>query len=76
VYLINPGFVETPLTAGNDFKMPHLISADEAAREIVTGLEKRVFEIHFPRAFSRQLKFLRLLPYRLYFALIHRSTGL
>ena len=76
VYLINPGFVKTPLTDGNEFKMPHLISADEAASSLIAGLRAGVFEIHFPHAFSRQLKFLRLLPYRLYFALIHRATGL
>jgi short-subunit dehydrogenase len=76
VYLINPGFVRTPLTARNDFPMPHLIDADRAAREIVAGLERGEFEIHFPKAFSRQLKLLRLLPYRWYFAAIRRSTGL
>lgn len=76
VHLICPGFVETPLTAGNDFRMPALITADEAAREIVAGLEAGQFEIHFPKRFTRVVKFLRLLPYRLYFALIHRGTGL
>jgi len=76
VYLIMPGFVETPLTASNDFKMPHLIPATEAAREIVEGLRAGDFEIHFPRAFTRQLKLLRLLPYRWYFSLIRRATGL
>jgi len=76
VYLINPGFVRTPLTARNDFPMPHLIDADRAAREIVAGLERGEFEIHFPKAFSRKLKLLRLLPYRWYFAAIRRSTGL
>jgi len=76
VYLINPGFVRTPLTARNDFTMPHLIDADRAAREIVAGLGRGEFEIHFPKAFSRKLKLLRLLPYRWYFAAIRRSTGL
>ena len=76
VYLINPGFVRTPLTANNDFRMPYLIDADQAAREIVAGLERGEFEIHFPKAFSRRLKLLRLLPYRWYFAAIRRSTGL
>jgi len=76
VYLINPGFVATPLTARNDFRMPHLISADEAAASLIAGLEAGAFEIHFPHAFTRQLKLLRLLPYRLYFALVRRATGL
>jgi short-subunit dehydrogenase len=76
VYLIMPGFVKTPLTDGNDFTMPHLISAEEAAREIDAGLRAGEFEIHFPRAFTRQLKFLRLLPYRWYFWLVRRATGL
>lgn len=76
VYLINPGFVKTPLTDKNKFDMPHLITAGAAAREIVAGLRRGDFEIHFPRVFTRQLKFLRLLPYRLYFTLIRRTTGL
>jgi short-subunit dehydrogenase len=76
VYLVNPGFVATPLTARNEFRMPHLISAEAAAREILAGLAAGDFEIHFPRAFTRQLKLLRLLPYRLYFALVRRATGL
>jgi len=76
VFLIMPGFVKTPLTDGNDFTMPHLISAEEAAREIDAGLRAGDFEIHFPRAFTRKLKFLRLLPYRWYFWLVRRATGL
>jgi short-subunit dehydrogenase len=76
IYLIMPGFVKTPLTDRNEFAMPHLISAEEAAREIERGLRAGRFEIHFPRAFTRQLKLLRLLPYRLYFFLVHKATGL
>lgn len=76
VYLVMPGFVKTPLTDRNDFRMPDLISADEAAREIVEGLRAGRFEIHFPRSFTRKLKLLRLLPYRLYFPLIRKATGL
>ncbi len=76
VYLINPGFVKTPLTDKNEFEMPALITADEAAREIVAGLGRGAFEIHFPKRFTRTLKLLRLLPYRLYFAAVHRFTGL
>jgi len=76
VYLINPGFVKTPLTDRNEFKMPALITAEEAASEILRGLQSGCFEIHFPRRFTGTLKLLRHLPYRAYFALIHRMTGL
>jgi short-subunit dehydrogenase len=76
VHLINPGFVRTPLTARNTFRMPHLIEADEAADAIVEGLARRQFEIAFPRAFARQLALLRVLPYSLYFAAVRRATGL
>jgi len=76
VYLINPGFVATPLTAKNDFSMPALISAETAAHQIVRGIESGEFHIHFPRRFTNWLRVLRLLPYRLYFWLIHKVTGL
>lgn len=76
VYLINPGFVDTPLTAANDFPMPALISAEEAAQQLLQGLERGQFHIHFPRRFTNCLRLLRLLPYRLYFWLIHKGTGL
>lgn len=76
VYLINPGFVETPLTAANDFKMPALISARTAARELVRGLERGEFHIHFPRRFTNWMRVARLLPYRVYFWLIRKGTGL
>jgi short-subunit dehydrogenase len=75
VCVVNPGFVKTPLTDQNDFRMPALISAEEAAREIVAGLGRGEFEIHFPRRFTRVLRLLRLLPYRLYFAAIRRLVA-
>jgi short-subunit dehydrogenase len=75
VHLINPGFVRTRLTAVNDFKMPALIEPDAAARAIIAGFARGDFEIHFPRRFTRVLKLLRLLPYRLYFPLVRRLTG-
>lgn len=74
VTLVNPGFVDTPLTEGNDFKMPALISADEAAQAIVRGLARGHFEIHFPHRFSRWLKLLRIMPYWLYMPIVARIT--
>ena len=76
VYLINPGFVETPLTAGNDFPMPALVSAAFAAQQIVKGMERGEFHIHFPKRFTNWLRLARLLPYRFYFWLVHKVTGL
>jgi short-subunit dehydrogenase len=76
VYLINPGFVATPLTAQNNFAMPAIISATEAANELIHGIEQGEFHIHFPKRFTNWLRFLRLLPYRWYFWLIHKVTGL
>lgn len=76
VYLINPGFVDTPLTANNDFKMPALMTAESAAGAMVDGIERGHFHIHFPKRFSNWLRLARLLPYRMYFALIHKVTGL
>ena len=76
VYLINPGFVATPMTAANDFAMPALISPQQAADEIIAGFARGSFEIHFPRRFTVWLKLLRLLPYSLYFALVRRFTRL
>lgn len=76
VSVINPGFVETPLTAGNGFHMPALITSEEAAREIVRGWEAGDFEIHFPKRFTLWLKGLRHLGYGAYFAAVRRSTGL
>ena len=76
VSLINPGFVETPLTAQNKFEMPALITPEKAAAEIMRGWARGQFEIHFPRRFTGWMKFLRVLPYRLYFPAIRRVTGL
>jgi short-subunit dehydrogenase len=76
VWIVNPGFVKTPLTDRNEFRMPALISPEEAAAQIVAGLASGRFEIHFPKRFTRWLRLLRLLPYGLYFRLVRRATGL
>lgn len=76
VYQINPGFVDTPLTAGNDFAMPALMTAGDAALGMVDGMERGQFHIHFPKRFTNSMRLARLLPYRLYFWLVHKVTGL
>ena len=76
VSVVNPGFVATPLTAQNQFTMPALISPEQAAREMLQGWAQGQFDIHFPKRFTLWLKLLRLLPYRLYFPLVRKFTGL
>ncbi len=76
VWVVNPGFVKTPLTDRNEFRMPALISAEEAAGHILDGFASGCFEIHFPKRFTRWLKLFRFLPFGLYVRLIRRATGL
>ena len=40
---------------------------EKAAQEILAGIQAGEFDIHFPKRFSRFLKFLRILPYPIYF---------
>ncbi len=75
VWLINPGFVATQLTAHNDFGMPALQMPEQAARATVDGFRTGNFEIHFPKRFTRLMKFFARLPYAWYFPLIRRLTG-
>jgi len=72
--LINPGFVETPLTDKNDFAMPDLITADEAAGYIVRGLEQKRFEVAFPWRFKMIMKLLRIIPNGLFFMISRRMV--
>lgn len=72
VSLINPGFVDTPLTRQNPFKMPALISPQQAAQEILKGWAKGAFEIHFPKRFTWVMKALQLLSYPAFFAATRR----
>ncbi len=75
VHLVTPGFVDTPMTAQNDFAMPALLSVDEAADALILGIERGQFHVHFPRRFTLLMRLLRLLPYRLYFWLVQKVTA-
>lgn len=74
VTLVNPGFVRTPLTANNPFPMPAMITPEQAAAAIVTGLARGAFEIHFPRRFTYVMKALALLPAPVYLRLMRWLT--
>ena len=75
VCLVSPGFIKTPMTDKNDFKMPFLKSPEYAAEKIYDGLvNKNVFEIHFPKSLTLILKILSLIPSKIYFSLIGKMT--
>ncbi|MCW5636083.1 MAG: SDR family NAD(P)-dependent oxidoreductase [Rubrivivax sp.] len=76
VSIVNPGFVDTPLTAQNPFRMPALMTPVQAADAIVRGWQAGQFEIHFPRRFTLGLKTLQSAWHGLYFAAVRRATGL
>lgn len=62
VTLVRPGFVKTPLTDQNNFDMPFIIPADEAAEHIVTGMNKRKLRVQFPWQLVAIMTFIRWLP--------------
>ena len=75
VCLVSPGFIKTPMTDKNDFKMPFLKTKEYAADKIYDGLiNKDVFEIHFPKTLTLILKLLSFLPSKIYFSLIGKMT--
>jgi NAD(P)-dependent dehydrogenase (short-subunit alcohol dehydrogenase family) len=73
--LVDPGFVETSMTADKNFPMPFLMSGEEAARRIADGLASGGFEIAFPRRLVWISKFARILPYPLYFQVLTRAMA-
>ena len=75
IQVINPGFVDTPLTEKNTFPMPGLMKVEAATRRFADGLERGGFEVCFPRRLAWTLKLVNLLPHALYFPLMKRAMG-
>jgi short-subunit dehydrogenase len=73
VTTVCPGFVRTDLTSGNTFPMPFMIGADEAAESICNGLERGQIEIAFPLPMAVLMKIARVLPVRLWSAVMNRA---
>jgi hypothetical protein len=74
--VVCPGYVDTPLTEQNDYRMPGLISADEAAAHILDGWRQGRFQMHFPKRFTAWVKGLSHVGDALYFKAVRRFTGL
>jgi NAD(P)-dependent dehydrogenase (short-subunit alcohol dehydrogenase family) len=75
IQMINPGFVDTPLTKRTKFPMPGLMTVDGAVSRIIAGLKNGGFEISFPRRLSWPMKFLNVLPHPLYFEVLNQVMG-
>ena len=67
VQVVNPGFVETRLTAKNDFKMPFIMTAEAAAQRTRKALESDHFRTNFPRRFALLFRLAQFLPDSVYF---------
>ncbi len=70
VQAINPGFIETRLTEKNDFRMPFILSPEDAATRTRRLMEGGGFRSYFPRRFAALFRAARLLPDWLYFRLV------
>lgn len=72
ISLVNPGFVETPMTSVNKFPMPFIQTPKKAAENIVSGLMRKDYEIAFPKRLAFIFKLLRLLPNSVFFWIVNR----
>ena len=75
IQIVNPGFVDTPLTEHNRFKMPALMPVDKASQRLLDGLKRGGTEFTFPRRFTWFLKALTFLPAPWTYAIQRRVTG-
>lgn len=75
VCVVNPGFIDTPMTQDNPFPMPGIMPAEEAAQKMLEGLKRESYEVIFPRGFVFAMKVLRLLPNALYFWIVQRFVA-
>jgi NAD(P)-dependent dehydrogenase (short-subunit alcohol dehydrogenase family) len=65
VTLVEPGFIDTPLTQANDFSMPFMLTAEDAASRIANAIHKGALRYRFPKRLVFSLSLLNLLPYTL-----------
>ena len=62
VRIVNPGFIKTRLTQKNDFKMPMLMSSEDAAKRAFKAMQSRRFRTDFPAPFSWFIRAFQFLP--------------
>jgi short-subunit dehydrogenase len=73
VTTVHPGFVRTPMTAPNPFRMPFLMEADVAARIIARGVERGRSEVNFPFPTAGFMHVMRRMPNFVYDLLMRKG---
>ena len=74
IQVVSPGFVRTAMTDANEYPMPFMLEADEAARRICQGLERGGFAVAFPRRLAWLARGAGVLPAGLFFPLMARAA--
>jgi short-subunit dehydrogenase len=75
VTTINLGFIATPMTAKNEFKMPFLMRDDQAAVIMADGIERRARVVEFPRPMALITRLARYLPNAVYDRVMRPYAG-
>ncbi len=69
VQVANPGFIKTRLTEKNDFSMPFLMTAPDAAKAMFAHMQTNRFKTSFPTVFSWVFRLSQFLPDWAYYRL-------
>lgn len=75
VTAVHPGFVTTPMTRENAFKMPFLMDVDRAAQLTARGILKRKRDVDYPWQMVWMIKLARLMPNWLYDRMMGGKAG-
>jgi short-subunit dehydrogenase len=70
---VRPGFVRTEMTSKNEFPMPFILDADEAARVIWRGIQKRDAVVAFPWPLATVARSATMLPAAIYDRAVARA---
>lgn len=62
VRIVNPGFIKTRLTEKNRFRMPMLMTPEDAAERVIKAMSRRRFRTDFPVPFSWLVRVIDYLP--------------
>jgi short-subunit dehydrogenase len=62
VITICPGYIVTPMTANNPYRMPFILTAEDAAEKIVTMVDSKVSFAVIPWQMAMVARILKLLP--------------